>query len=215
MNKLYTTILTFSMLLLSLTLTAQDNESEVNYIFKKTTELKGFGTVEMKLSQIIDRDDPAEDEIGLLIGGTGGITINKHLIFGVGGYGIVTKTTIQGVNPAKPLRMYGGYGGLLLGINLFPREVVHLSFPVLLGVGNIDLVDETYFDISNDADFTVERSAFFVAEPGAVIEVNVTPFFHLGVGASYRFIDGLDMVNLSSSDLTNWSGNLILKFGGF
>ena len=54
-----------------------------------------------------------------------------------------------------------------------------------------------------------------MAEPGALIEVNITNFFHIGLGVSYRFIDGLNMENLSSEDLTDWSANLVFKFGSF
>ena len=186
----------------------QDQDSDIKYIFKNNTDLKGFGTIEMKLSDILN-------ETGLLIGGNGGVTVNKYFLFGAGGYGIVTKTTVPGTNPDEPLRLYGGYGGLMIGFNLFPREVVHLSFPILIGAGNIDIVDENFFSNSFDQDFTVERSAFFVAEPGVLLEINVTSFFHLGLGASYRYIDGLNMANINSSDLTDWSGNVSFKFGGY
>jgi len=180
----------------------------VKYIFKNSTELKGFGTIDMKLSNIVD-------DTGLLVGATGGVTVNKYLLFGLGGYGIATKTTVQGIDPNKQLRLYGGYGGLLLGFNLFPRQVVHLSFPVLIGAGSIDLEDETFFSNSYDENFTIERSAFFVAEPGVLLEINITNFFHVGIGASYRFVDGLSMANLTSEDLSDWSGNLVFKFGSF
>jgi hypothetical protein len=196
---------------------AQEKESNVKYIFKSSTELKGFGTFEMKLSQIVNmQGTQSEGEVPiLLLGATGGVTVNKFLLFGVGGYGISTKASIQGTNPNKPLRLYGGYGGVLLGFNIFPRKVIHLSFPVLIGAGNIYLEDESFFSNGYDESFVVEKSTFFVAEPGALIEVNITNFFHLGIGVSYRYIDGLNMENLSSEDLTNWSGNLVFKFGHF
>jgi hypothetical protein len=210
------TIIIISVVLaLSSGVIAQDQESDVKYIFKSSTELKGFGSFDMKLTRIISTPGPEGDEPALLLGATGGVTVNKYLLFGLGGYGIVSKTTLQGTNPNKPLRLYGGYGGVLLGFNLFPRKVIHLSFPVLIGAGNIDLEDETFFSNGYDESFTVERSAFFVAEPGVLLEINITSFFHIGLGASYRFIDGLNMENLSSEDLTDWSGNLVFKFGSF
>ena len=207
MKKLILIILT-GLFITNMKSFAQDNGSEVKYIFKNNTELKGFGSFEMKLSKIVD-------DTGLLLGGTGGVNVNKFLILGVGGYGIVTKTKVQGIIPDKPLSLYGGYGGVLLGFNIFPREVVHLSFPVLIGAGNIYLVDETFFANSFDEDFTIERSTFFVAEPGILVEVNITNFFHLALGASYRLIDGLNMTNLSNDDISDWSGNLVFKFGSF
>ena len=167
----------------------------------------------MKATRIIS--DPDNTQEGLLVGVTGGVTVNKYLIFGLGGYGLATKTTIQGTNPDKPLRLYGGYGGAVLGFNLFPRQVVHLSFPILIGAGTFYLEDETFFNNSFDPEYTIEKSSFFVAEPTALLEINVTSFFRFGAGVGYRYIDGLDMENLTSDDLSDWSGTLVFKFGRF
>jgi len=43
----------------------------------------------------------------------------------------------------------------------------------------------------------------------------MTKFFRLCAGASYRFISGVDLVRLKSSDLSGISFNLALKFGSF
>ena len=209
------TLLLLTILFLVHGLKAQDmdQEPDVKYIFKNSTELKGFGSFDIKATRIIS--DPANSQDALLIGATGGVTVNKYLIFGLGGYGIATKATIQGTNPDKPLRLYGGYGGAILGFNLFPRQVVHLSFPILIGAGTIYLEDETFFNNSPDPEYVVEKSSFFVAEPTALLEVNITSFFRLGLGVGYRYVDGLDMQNLSSRDLTDWTGTAVFKFGRF
>lgn len=189
---------------LALSATAQDDAKS---IFGGSSELKGFGAYEMKLT-------PIKDVTSLFIGASGGVTVNKFFMLGVAGYGLSSTpelTDAAGTN----LRLNGGYGGLLMGFNIFPREVVHLSIPIVLGGGSMYLTDPNYFSGTSDSDFTVEKSGFMVIEPGANLEFNVTRFFHLGMGASYRYVQGLNMTNLTDEQLLGWSINLNLKFGSF
>ena len=185
---------------------AQDNE--VNALFSGTSELKGFGAMEMKLTRIVGNT-------GMMIGASGGAIVNKSLIVGMAGYGIVSNTVVQGSVPGTDLDLYGGYGGLVLGFNVLPREVVHLSVPVILGAGTIYLSDPNFFNYTSDSEYTIEKSTFLVVEPGAYLEFNVTRFFRLGIGASYRYVQGSAFTNLTDEELSDWSANLQLKFGRF
>jgi len=141
--------------------------------------------------------------------------VNKILIVGMAGYGIVSNTVVQGSVPGTDLDLYGGYGGLVLGFNVLPREVVHLSVPVILGAGTIYLSDPNFFNYTSDSEYTIEKSTFLVVEPGAYLEFNVTQFFRLGIGASYRYVQGSALTNLTDEELSDWSANLQLKFGRF
>lgn len=181
--------------------------SDANTIFSRSSELKGFGAYEMKLTQI-------SDITSLFIGASGGVTVNKIFMFGIAGYGLVSNPEIVESSTSTPLRLNGGYGGLLFGFNVFPRKVVHLSFPIVIGGGSMYLTDPFYFQDS-DSEFTVEKSGFMVVEPGANLEFNVTRFFHLGMGASYRYVQGLSMNSLTDEQLLGWAINLNLKFGSF
>lgn len=58
-------------------------------------------------------------------------------------------------------------------------------------------------------------TAFFVVEPGLEVEINVTRFFKIGVGASYRFVRESDLTLVSNDDLSGFSGGFSLKFGKF
>ena len=192
--------------LTSLTVMAQDEE--VNSLFSGNQELKGFGALDLKLTRIVDNT-------AMVIGAQGGAIVNKSLIVGFAGYGIVSNARVQSNPPATEYDLYGGYGGLVLGFNLLPREVVHLSVPVVVGAGTIHLSDPNFFTYTSDSDFTVEQSTFFVAEPAAYLEFNVTRFFRLGLGASYRYVQGSSFSNLTDEDLSDWTANLQLKFGRF
>jgi hypothetical protein len=45
--------------------------------------------------------------------------------------------------------------------------------------------------------------------------VNVTGFFRVGLGASYRFVQDVDLVELRNEDVSGFSGVVTLKFGRF
>jgi hypothetical protein len=60
-----------------------------------------------------------------------------------------------------------------------------------------------------------ETTAFFVVEPGLEVEVNITRFFKIGIGASYRLVRESDLSTVSDNDLSGFSGGLSLKFGKF
>ncbi len=193
------------LLLTPLSVFAQ-NSGGANAIFSGNSDLKGFGSYEMKLTQIADATS-------LFIGASGGVTVNKTFMFGIAGYGLAASPDIESIN--SNYRLNGGYGGLLLGFNIFPREVVHLSFPIVIGVGSMYLTDPYFFSGTSDSDLTIEKSGFMVIEPGANLEFNVTRFFHLGMGASYRYVQGLSMNSLTDEQLLGWAINLNLKFGSF
>jgi len=194
-----------ALLLTPLSVFAQ-NSGGANAIFSGNSDLKGFGSYEMKLTQIADATS-------LFIGASGGVTVNKTFMFGIAGYGLAASPDIESIN--SNYRLNGGYGGLLLGFNIFPREVVHLSFPIVIGVGSMYLTDPYFFSGTSDSDLTIEKSGFMVIEPGANLEFNVTRFFHLGMGASYRYVQGLSMNSLTDEQLLGWAINLNLKFGSF
>lgn len=206
MNK-NTTILLF-LFFISFSVYSQDRSNDAQFIFSGGSEIKGFGSFEMKLT-------PIADKTSLFIGASGGVTVNKFFILGLSGYGLASGTELTGAISSKKLRLNGGYGGLLVGFNIFPREVVHLTIPIVFGVGRMYITDPNYFQTTSDSDYTIEKSAFMVVEPGANLEFNVTPFFRLGTGASYRYVQGLNLTNLTDEQLLGWAINLSLKFGKF
>jgi len=154
----------------------------------------------------------------LFLGAYGGLLINRHFMLGIAAYGWATPPEFEGFLPdgtPKPLTLYGGYAGIMLGGIVLSRELVHLSFPVVLGAGQADVSDTNFFTNYPDTDFTIESSTFFVGEPTAQLEFNITPSFRIAAGASYRIIRGLQLQNVSDKDLTNWAGVISLRFGRF
>jgi len=184
-----------------------ENPEEIKSLFSKENEIKGFGGVDINITDVYQ-------ERSLLLGAYGGAIINKHVMFGLAGYGISTENQFRG-EAGTMLNIEGGYGGLYLGGILFPNEVVHLTIPVLFGAGAFHIVDKQYFPTSFDKEYVLESTAFFVVKPSAQLEVNITQFLRVGVGATYRLIKGSDLRNISDDDLTSWGGTFSIRLGRF
>lgn len=211
-------IIITSCLLVTISLQAQryvdtydPKDEEVKSLLGKGNELNGFGGADLKITDLIG-------EKGLIVGGYGGALVNRRYFIGVAGYGISTNVEFDGMvaNEEKPLNLYGGYGGLLLGAMVGSKEVIHLSFPVVFGAGQVEVSDRNFFPNSpNDAEFTIESSAFIVIEPGAQLEFNITQNFRLAAGVTYRYVTGTDLNNLSDEDLSGSAIVMSFKIGRF
>jgi hypothetical protein len=117
----------------------------------------------------------------------------------------------------KDVFLTGGYGGLYIEPVLFPRLPVHLSFPVLLGIGGISFIS---VDNEFNENFLEDSKAFLLIEPAAEVELNLTRFLRLAVGASYRlptpFNVGLPgSYSIDVESLRTPSYTVTLKLGKF
>jgi len=191
-----------------------NDPNEIKSILSKDNEIQGFGGIDGKLGDI--RGDRT-----LFLGAYGGVIVNRSFLFGVAAYGLASQPGFEGFVPSanqfKELKRYGGYGGLLIGATVFGREVVHLSMPVLLGAGNLEISDDSFFgpQVGSSNDFTIERSAFFIVEPGLQLEFNITSYLRLAAGANYRWVTGLELENATDNDLSGWGGVLSVRVGRF
>jgi hypothetical protein len=93
---------------------------------------------------------------------------------------------------------------------------VHINFPILVGGGGLVYNTWTYHhqDYYYDGS-TIDWDAFFVVEPGVMVEMNLVKFLRLDAGVSYRYTPDLDLMNTSSGLINNFNANLSLKFGKF
>lgn len=185
--------------------------NEIKSLLGKGNELNGFGGGDIKIGNI-------NTERALIMGAYGGVLINRHYMLGIAGYGIASNPRFDGsLNDGTPrkLTIHGGYAGLLVGGTILSREIVHLSLPLVLGAGAIQLSDDDFFQNGSNSDFTIENSAFFVAEQAVQLEFNITRSLRLAAGASYRMVRGLELRNLSDKNLSDWTAQISLRFGRF
>jgi hypothetical protein len=150
-----------------------------------------------------------------------GVILDHVFSVGLAGYGILNSGNLwfDHIDPydMSGAYLYGGYGGVKMEFRVLPSFPVHLNIPVLIGGGGLVYNTSGWnYDHSDMYDGrTIDWDAFFVLEPGVMMEVNILKFLRLDAGVTYRFAPGLDLVNTSSSMASNFNVNLSLKFGKF
>ncbi len=154
-------------------------------------ESGGYGGPVVKLSGV-------NNGIGLFMGGRGGWIINHSFIIGGGGYGLANDIFVS----SKKLDF--GYGGLELGYVFLSDSLVHFTLHSLIGFGGVSFQDDP-----------ASSDEVFVLEPEATVVLNITRFFRIAAGVSYRFVTGVTAAGVSDVSLSGLSGLLAFKFGSF
>lgn len=185
MKKL--SVILFLSLLAGFSLNAQDSEDkEVKTLFSSSDiSFSGFGGPIVQFGT-------AEDGMGVFPGGGGALLINQK--FFIGGYGMGLANSalhrnveVEGVKYDR-LRTSFGHGGFWLGYIHNSQELLHLGFSSKFGWGELALYDDRFdFDhydyLANDI--------VFVVTPQVEVEMNITHWFKLNVGAGYQFVSGV------------------------
>ncbi|MBN1480770.1 hypothetical protein JXA70_10890 [candidate division KSB1 bacterium] len=170
----------------------------------------GYGGPVFKFTQIGPNNDG-----GFLMGGQGGWIIDHKLVIGGGGYGLVNNVNVNWYEvrtfdgEPQPHVLDFGYGGLLIAFISNSDDLIHYEIFSILGGGGVD------YRLKNELNDEQNGDGFFIAEPGINIVFNITSFFRVGVGGTYRFVQGVDLPGMTNSDLMNFSGQVVLKFGAF
>lgn len=208
-------ILAILSILWAITLSGQE-EQEFKTIFEGRT-IGGYGAFGGGYS-------PINYDNAMVFNGRGGIILGHTFAMGIGGAGFVTEYQYDPIFQKKA-GLAGGYGGIFLELIAFGRSPVHLSFPVLVGVGGAAY--STWEDEGTDyeQENMVEQTATFgVLEPGVELEFNLTHFFRIAAFLNYRYTSTISLTKLyngenielvSPNALTSYSAGLIFKFGKF
>jgi hypothetical protein len=155
------------------------------------------------------------------------LVINKKLSLGVGGYMTNRNFTPTDLSAAKLYNFNAQYGGLKLEYTPNPNAPIHVSFPLMVGMGNanIDTVGKNQDrygwgggkgkdrdNMGRNSQGGNRRNGFFLIQPGINIEANLVRFVKLYVGASYRITGGTsETVSTTNPVLTPTASQL----GGF
>jgi len=157
-----------------------------------------------------------DDRHALLFGGRFGWLASHSIGIGFGATGFINEFHFE-PSLLREASLAGGYGGIIIEPILFPRFPIHLSFPVLFGAGGISYISKE--DAWNE-NMIQDSEAFLIIEPSAEIEVNLTRFCRLAMGASYRFPTSFDVglsgtPGVDAESIKGVSYTMSLKFGKF
>jgi hypothetical protein len=91
------------------------------------------------------------------------------------------------------------------------NKLVHFTVQGLIGGGGLSYYCDWYTD-----DWDPHKGdAFFALEPSANVMLNLHKYIRLGIGGSYRYINGVNYGDLTDSDLSGATVQFIAKFGTF
>jgi hypothetical protein len=137
----------------------------------------------------------------------GGLSVKDKLSFG--GYFTSSVNEIRPQSETIPT-IYMDYWtvGAFAEYTLFSKKIVHVTFPIFFGYGEVQMDNES-------GEAGLGEANFFQIEPSALVEVNLHKYVRLNLGASYRFLGEMQYRNLNQNDISDLTGYIGLKFGLF
>jgi hypothetical protein len=148
------------------------------------------------------------------------IIFNKRLAIGVAGYeSVMDEYAPKGVSP---LTLKTAYGGAKMEYTVRPDAAIHVSFPLLVGMGEAKLdsvrlnnVHENHNDRNeNESNMNAD---FFVMQPGINLEANLLRNIKMFVGANYRITSKISTATtlVPSDALSGFSMSAGVRMGIF
>jgi hypothetical protein len=198
---------------------AQDNNenSEIGTLFNKDQNIShgGYAALEFGYTPVAGRS-------AMLTGFQTAWVIDHTLELGINAKAFVTNP-LPDVNLENRNYMYtGGYGGLHIAATIMGDKPINVSFPVLLGAGAISYIRTEYTGYYDDF-YPESHYAYFVIEPGIDVQLNMTRFFRISAGVSYRYTSDIYLIysNTSTASIASPSilrgvnASIKFKFGKF
>lgn len=186
---------------------AQDDyqNDEIQTIFSNHRSNGGYGALTISYSEIGGHD-------ALVTGGRGAFIFDHSFAIGLGGFGFVNSFDYNQPDFETELSLAGGYGGIFFEPIIAGKSPVHVSFPILVGMGGVSLFknygyDWDYHEYGNDI--------FFVLEPAVELEFNLARFFRLAATVSYRHTSKLELFDTDENALKGFNFGMTFKFGKF
>lgn len=184
-----------------------DSDEEFKTIFGGK-KLGGYGGIGLGYTQI-------DGKHAFIFDARGGVVFGHSWVMGFGGAGFINSYE-SNVTTNEKESLVGGYGGIFIEPVLFPNSVVHVSFPVLFGVGGVAktsfVKNDNYYQQENSVE---ETSVFMLIEPAVELEFNLTKFMRMSGYFSYRFTNDIDIEGIMKDALVNYSVGIRFKFGKF
>lgn len=159
---------------------------------------EGFGGPYLKFTNVGNSQQ-------VILGGGGGGFITPNVFWGGAGYGTVSNSQTINISDNGSIRkteLDMGYGGFMVGHVKPITKYLKWESQLLLGFGGFTL---------SDGNFEADQS-FFIAEPEVNFFVSPSEWFHIGVGAGYRFAN-VSNGYVSNSMFNKPTFNLKFNFG--
>ncbi len=181
-------------------------DDEIKTLIEKSDDIGGYGGLSVLYSQIDAKD-------AFIFGARGGLIMGHIFTLGIAGTGFINDSHLDNILD-RNVSLAGGYGGMFFEPIIFPKFPVHISVPVLIGIGGVAYTSVEVREWDNDY-FVEDSETFLVLEPGLEMEMNLTQFFRFSMGAYYRYTSEIELLNTDKDVLNGFSFGVNFKFGKF
>jgi hypothetical protein len=158
----------------------------------------------------------------LHIGFSGAVVINHRIglgVMGTGSTGPIKNDAYRSfleengqTNDLSGLELRYGYWGVLVEPILWHRSAVHVTVPVVIGMGSAAYS----FPPPNSNGYQRNRTdgqAFFAFEPGLEVEVSVVNALRIGFGGSYLYTSDITLPETPVDVLRTPMARMTIKVG--
>lgn len=207
-----------------LTANSQEIDKQVDdnrTVFNGIRSFGGFMGVSSKVGDV-------NGQSALLAGVEFAAVLSSQINIGFVGYGLTTHVESDASDSYdNPYDIHMGYGGLLIEPVIASKRMVHLSFPIILGVGGagthksmktinqIRKANNDLTDRDNVEFYRHETDVILVGEPGINLEINLLKNMRLNLGGSYRYVYDSQIEDVSDEELSGPMVSAGLRFGWF
>jgi len=203
-NKIISALTIACLTLLYSNVIAQDNkEAKTLFGSENPVSLKDVGFFIAPIYGLSQMDGSTTSLFNL----RGGVNFRDQFSFGA-----YFNTSINQIRPQSETvpNIYMDYWtvGGFAEYTLFPKKIVHITFPLYVGYSEVQMDSEL-------DDPELGESNFFQLEPAAMLEVNLHKFVRFNIGAGYRFVGPMNYRNLNQADISGLTAYAGLRFGLF
>jgi hypothetical protein len=93
--------------------------------------------------------------------------------------------------------------------------MIHFTGGALIGAGSLQLADRYPWRDPAKIETYGDEDYYLLIEPEVAAEINVTSWMRARLGASYRFVSGVETKNMTNADLDGPAGSFTLSFGSW
>ncbi|MEM9326205.1 MAG: hypothetical protein AAGA85_11135 [Bacteroidota bacterium] len=149
---------------------------------------------------------PIGGKLSVFTGGGGAILLDNT--FYLGGYGMSMADDRTITQEGNEYGVDFGHGGLMLGYNFRPENLIHFSVGSKLGWGTL-----SYRARADNVRNVNDK--IFVVHPSAEVEFNITHWFKTNVGLGYQQVIGVDDFFYDTAEASGPAVSVSLLFGWF
>lgn len=174
----------------------------------------GYGGVQIGFSKL-------KDVNLMLFSIEGGIVVNKKVIVGAEFTGIysseLSNVYYERHDEEVEALTRGFYGGVKVEPVLRLQKVVHLSFPIVVGGGELMYrTKRKYAGGSGDLKRAgIDSDGFVYAEPGIKLEINLSRYIRFGTSVTYRITSALNLNSTPDDAFSGIATKIGFAFGKF